>query len=149
MNKERSAGAIIFHTNERREYLLLHYRYKTEYWDFVKGNIEANETPEDTIVREIKEETGLSKTRPLAGFIGKTSWVYMRDGILVHKEVTYFLHQSTTKAIQLSTEHIGFGWFGFGEAIDKITHKNSRELLERAELFLNKREKESLHTFMK
>ena len=57
MLKEKSCGAVIFHKKEELiRYLLLNYA--AGHWDFVKGNVEPNETEKETVVRELKEETG-------------------------------------------------------------------------------------------
>lgn len=66
MPQEFSAGAVIFHKNEKIEYLLL--KYKAKHWDFPKGHIEKGESYEETIRREVKEETGLTEIEFLNGF---------------------------------------------------------------------------------
>ena len=38
--------------------MLLHYT--SGHWDFVKGNVEVNETEKETVVRELREETGIT-----------------------------------------------------------------------------------------
>lgn len=50
----QAAGGLI--VNERGEVLLMFRRGK---WDLPKGKMEADETPEMTAIREVKEETGL------------------------------------------------------------------------------------------
>ena len=57
MLNETSAGAVIFRRDNEIKYLILHYKFKGDYWDFPRGNIEKGETEEQTAVREIKEET--------------------------------------------------------------------------------------------
>jgi len=140
MLTEKSAGAVIFRKEKNViRYLLLHYFYKSEYWDFCKGNIEQKENPEDTAKREIKEETGLEKIEIIPGFQEKTTWFYKRDKENVLKEVTYFLVETKVKEIKISKEHIGYGWFSFGEAMEKMRFKNNKEILKKANDFLAKR----------
>ena len=57
MKREKSAGAIVFRKEKEPVYLLLHYEAK--HWDFPKGHVEKNETDEQTVRREIQEETGI------------------------------------------------------------------------------------------
>ncbi len=65
--EERSAGALIFReTSPSRVYLLL--EYPAGHWDFPKGNIEKGEEPQETMVREVREETGLRSIRVVDGF---------------------------------------------------------------------------------
>jgi len=63
---EISAGAVIFRKNSRLQFLLLHY--PSGHWDFVKGKIEVNENPNQTTIRETKEETGITDLDFVNGF---------------------------------------------------------------------------------
>ncbi|MDP3780034.1 MAG: NUDIX domain-containing protein, partial [Nitrosopumilaceae archaeon] len=59
MIKEQSAGTVLF-IEEDKEKLFLLLHYPTGHWDFVKGKIENNESPEQAVIRETKEETGIT-----------------------------------------------------------------------------------------
>lgn len=57
--KHLSAGAAIVRLHEKKwEYLLLR---SFKYWDFPKGMVEAGEEPWDAALREVSEETSLTK----------------------------------------------------------------------------------------
>ena len=149
MPRERSAGAVIF----RREntailYLLLHYKFKTEYWDFPRGNIEKGEKPEETVLRELKEETGIDLVKFVPGFSEKISWYYRRAGQTIFKEVAYFLVETTQKEVVISKEHLGYEWLAYEEAMQRTNLKNTKDVLEKAHNFLAKREKEGLGRFL-
>ncbi len=62
----RSAGIII-----RGNKILLIHRKKEgdEYWVFPGGGVEDEETPEETVVREIKEELSLKASNPRLAFM--------------------------------------------------------------------------------
>jgi len=141
--RERSAGAVIFRKTESGiRYLLLHYHYKTYYWDFPKGNIEEGEREEDAARREVKEETGLENIKFMEGFKEKISYFYRREEKIVFKEVLYFLVKSEEERVKLSEEHIGYEWVDCETAKSRL-RENSKGVLEKANKFLQA----SLHAF--
>ena len=153
MPREKSAGAIIF----RKEagniyYLLLHYpslNRKGGHWEFAKGHIEEGESDEETIRREVEEETGIKDIKIIPGFKqyikyffrqykdnvseedrknNKTPWIF--------KLVVFYVVQTNTKDVKISPEHVGFVWLPIDEAIKKTTFKNSKILLKEADNFI-------------
>ena len=81
--KEHSSGIIVFRrTLDERLYLLLHYHYKGDYWDFPRGNIKAGETTKQAAIRETNEETGLpeEELRFVEGFEKTATWFYRSHG---------------------------------------------------------------------
>lgn len=128
--RETSAGAVIFRRGERIFYLLLHYKYRTEYWDFPRGNVEEGETLVETAKREITEETGMKDFQVLQGFEEKTGWVYRREGNMVNKTTTYFLTETEEKDVTVSSEHLGYEWLEYEKAFDRLTFRNAKEVLK-------------------
>lgn len=55
----QKAGAIILSNDDNNKIALL-YRGKQKDWSFPKGHAEEGESSTETMIREIKEETGLS-----------------------------------------------------------------------------------------
>lgn len=134
MLQEKSAGVIIVTMNgNRARYLLLHYGWG--HWGFPKGNIEAEESALQAAIREAEEETGLTNITLINGFKEKIEYHYRRNKKRVHKEVVYFLAETTAEDIViLSHEHSGFKWVEFTEAYDLLTYENTRHILEKAHL---------------
>ncbi|MFQ6025207.1 MAG: bis(5'-nucleosyl)-tetraphosphatase [Nitrosopumilaceae archaeon] len=131
MIEERSAGAVLYVKNPSTSlFLLLHY--PSGHWDFVKGKIENGETPRQTVIREIKEETGIPDVEFIDEFKEKIEYHYTLEGKPVHKEVLFFLARTNTKDVKLSHEHLDFVWLTFDDALKKITYKNARKVLEKA-----------------
>jgi len=131
---EVSAGAIIFRQDSGLHYLLLHY--PSGHWDFVKGKIEINENPHNTVVRETKEETGITDLVFVDGFEESVQYDFQYDGKLIHKKVIFFLAKTNTEKIKISHEHLDFVWLEFNEALKKITYQNARSVLLRANQLL-------------
>ena len=128
MIEERSAGAVLFNeTDSGKIFLLLNY--PSGHWDFVKGNIEKGESLRQTVIREIREETGITDVEFIDGFEDKIEYHYQRDGDLVHKEVVYFLAKTKTTDIKISHEHLGFAWLNFDDALKKLTYKNAKNTM--------------------
>ncbi len=130
--EERSAGAVVFRrTPVSPRYLLL--KYPAGHWDLPKGNIERGEEPEQTMVREVREETGITDLRLFPGFKRKIEYFYRRDGRKVHKTVVFFLAETWSEKVTLSFEHQDYGWFDFEEAIKTVTYPNARRLIRESE----------------
>ena len=61
MKKEKSCGAIVYREKDGVEILLIKHK-NGGHWAFPKGHVENKETEEETALREIREETGLTLT---------------------------------------------------------------------------------------
>jgi len=151
--RETSAGIILFREkNGEREYLLLHYiptsenrealdKAKThkfrESWGFPKGHVENGESIEDAARREVKEETGIASIRLLPGFNEKIHYFFRSDDTLISKDVIYFLAQVPGDAeVKISWEHSGHEWLPLEKMLSRLTHKNDRDVLQKADDFL-------------
>ncbi len=127
---EKSCGAVIFNRAEQVRYLLLHY--EAGHWDFVKGHVERNETEKDTVLREVEEESGLMDVVIIEGFRERISYYYRRRGQTVLKEVIFYLLESKTDEVKISGEHVGYEWLDFEKALERLTYKNAKEVLRKA-----------------
>ena len=139
MLHEKSCGAVVFlKTLEETKYLLL--QYEAGHWDFVKGNVEPDESEKETVLRELKEETGIIDAKFIEGFKEKIQYFYRRQGDTVQKKVIFFVIQSQTEKVQLSFEHIGYIWLDYQKAMEKLTFKNAKDTLQKAHSFLKNKE---------
>ena len=135
--EERSAGAVVLRLSSGSPlYLLL--RYPAGHWDLPKGNIEQGERPFETMSREVKEETGIVDLHVYPGFEEKIEYFYRRDGRKVHKTVVFFMAETSTEKVTISFEHQDYGWFGFEEALKKVTYPNAKRLIRQAQSLAGK-----------
>ncbi|HDD70616.1 MAG TPA: NUDIX domain-containing protein [Candidatus Woesearchaeota archaeon] len=142
MKKEESAGIIIYKENKinkkkQRKYLLLHYG--AGHWGFSKGHIEKGETSMEAAQRELEEETGIKKFQTEKGFKEEMTYFFRKNNELIHKNVTFYLAKVSHAKIRLSYEHKGYKWQTYEEALQTLTFKDSKELLKKAEVFLNEK----------
>lgn len=146
MKKEKSVGAILFRKEGRKIYYLL-LNYGNGYWGFPKGRQEEGESNEETVRREIREETGINDLKFINGFKEKIKYYFQRKAdkrrFLVYKEAIFYLAETKEKKVKVSFEHEGFKWLPFKEAFSKTTFKNAKEILKKANNFLEKKIKES------
>lgn len=91
MSKIYRKGVFAIIINQENKFLLVQLNaYGDNEWNFVGGGREGDETSEENLYREIKEELGLDLTQFI--MIGKSSHVYQYDfpePILKDDGVTY------------------------------------------------------------
>ena len=114
-----------------RRYLLLHY--PSGHWDFVKGKVEPGESLYETIVREAREETGISDLEFVGGFTETVRYKFRSEGRPIRKKVVFYLARTGTEEVALSDEHIAYDWLGFEDCLDRATFDNAKSVLLRAE----------------
>ncbi len=135
MFQEKSCGAVVFIRKDAQvNFLLLHY--EAGHWDFVKGNVETGENEKETVLRELQEETGIVDAQFVEGFKEKIEYFYRRQGATIHKQVIFFLMETHTEKVQISFEHIGYIWLDYEQAMEKLTFKNAKDVLQKAHEFL-------------
>ncbi|MCQ2269787.1 MAG: DUF3109 family protein [Bacteroidales bacterium] len=81
----KAAGGVVFNAND--EVLLIYRRGK---WDFPKGKAEKGETIEETALREVGEETGLTQLS-IVKSLPSTFHTYMMDDKWVGKETYWYV----------------------------------------------------------
>ena len=144
MPRERSAGAIIFYKEQGKiYYLLLSYssikKINKIYWGFSKGHIEKGEKELDTIKREVFEETGIKDLNFVDGFKETEKYFFKskdNQEKTIFKTVYFLLAEIKTREIKLSSEHLDFKWLLYEDAIKRLTFKNAKEILKKADNFL-------------
>ncbi len=98
-----------------------------------KGLVEANETPEETAIRETREETGLVG-KPL-GKIGEINyWYYSRrDEVRIFKTVHFYLLEFVSGSVADHDFEVDeVRWFPLEEAIGILAYKNEKEMAMKA-----------------
>ncbi|WP_415283892.1 bis(5'-nucleosyl)-tetraphosphatase [Candidatus Nitrososphaera sp. FF02] len=128
---EQSVGAVIKlrPVEGIAEFLLL--RNRRGFWGFPQGHKEKGETEIQTLVREVKEETGISEL-DIRSYIGKITYSYYRgDGVRSDKEVRFYYATTPTKEVKISEEHADFTWATLKDAFSLLDHAKLRQILDR------------------
>ncbi|MHA2247176.1 MAG: NUDIX domain-containing protein [Candidatus Hodarchaeales archaeon] len=137
-------GAII-ESSKSGKILLLHRAptldFASDQWDDVGGRMQQFENPEETLQREVKEETGISQI-----VIIKPIDVshYFRGSKNADNEmivITYWC-KTTSDEVTLSTEHDDFRWVSPEDALSLIEDpplkKNIHKFIEEKNVTIRK-----------
>ena len=73
-------------------------------WENAGGNIEYGESPEEAMMREIREETGITDIR-----IERVAYVTLVNGNTPYLIIAYFC-ETSSEIVSLSNEHQAFIW---------------------------------------
>ncbi|MBI5754500.1 NUDIX domain-containing protein [Candidatus Peregrinibacteria bacterium] len=134
---EKSCGIVLFREKDGINlFLLLHY--PSGHWDLPKGHVEKGETEHQTAARELLEETGIADIQFIDGFREEISYKYRRNKKISNKQVVFFLAKTSLENIKISFEHRGFKWLPYEAAFNKLTFDNAKNLVKKAENFLEK-----------
>ncbi|MDT8910464.1 NUDIX hydrolase [Amycolatopsis sp. PS_44_ISF1] len=133
---ETSAGGLVVDPGREHAALIGRLdRHGKLLWSLPKGHIEDGETVEQTAVREVREETGISARvlRPL----GTIDYWFVAERRRVHKTVHHFLLESTGG--ELSDEDVEVtevAWVPLAELEHTLAYSDERKLVRKAkELF--------------
>jgi 8-oxo-dGTP pyrophosphatase MutT (NUDIX family) len=133
--EKKSAGAVIFNeTLGERYYLLL--LYDAGHWDFPKGGIEEGESELDAVIREVREETGITDLKLIEGFRQTISYQFKSTEGEINKTVVFYLGNTSTFKVTLSHEHRAYAWLKFEDALEQLTFDTARSVLKVAHRFL-------------
>src|SRR5438094_300837 len=147
MEREFSAGAVVLR-KLRGEWHVAAIEPRGRYGEknpkskplvaLPKGNIDDDEKPQETALREVHEETGL-EAEPITK-LGDVKYVYNRawsDGAKIFKVVSFFLFRYLGGKIgnlkeEMKHEVAHAMWLPLKDAPKKLSYKGEREMAAKA-----------------
>jgi 8-oxo-dGTP pyrophosphatase MutT (NUDIX family) len=131
---EVSAGGLTLRSSSGRladvEGVLIgkHDRRGRLVWTLPKGKMEAGETRQQTAIREIREETGI--TGEVLASLGSVEYWFVADGRRIHKTVHHYLLRATGG--ELSTEDAevsDVAWVPLAKIAGELAYSDERDLI--------------------
>ncbi len=128
-----AGGVVLRHGADGPEILLGRRRRERDgmTWSLPKGTPEPGETLEETALREVTEETGLSVA--IVAPIGPIEYRFVQSGTRIHKTVHYWLMEVTGGDLgSHDHEFDEVRWVALTEATRLMTFPTERAIVERA-----------------
>ena len=139
--REYSAGGLVFDDHGRVAIIARHSRSGHLEWCLPKGHIEKGETPQQTAVREVHEETGI--LGEVVESIATIDYWFTGTNQRVHKLVHHFALRriSGELTVEGDPDHEAEDaiWVDFNDLDDVLSYPNERKI---AWLYARKRNRQ-------
>ena len=100
-------------------------------WGLPKGTPDPDEAIEQTALREVREETGLTVT--LGEQLGSIEYWFTANGVRYHKQVHHWLMQPTGGDMSLHDHEFDVVcWLPAEQAVATLTYDGERQLVAQA-----------------
>lgn len=135
---EHSYGIIPLRKQGEDWHVLLIQHGSAKYWGFPKGHAEQGETPQESAVRELFEETHLKIVRFLSEAKIEEHYNFFFRGKRVDKTVWYFVAEVEGN-VKLQKEEVSDSkWIPLDQAVEYLTYKTDKSVCLQTIEILNK-----------
>lgn len=134
---EQCYGVIVVLKGEQNKFLMLEREETKNDWTFAKGHAEEGETPKETAMRELEEETGIKEIEIL-----DLPLIHEEYEIVSHSEKRlkindYFIGFVKDKDVKIEKEEIqSYKWVTFEEALNSFQHESRKQVLKEAQKYI-------------
>jgi 8-oxo-dGTP pyrophosphatase MutT (NUDIX family) len=132
--RQTSAGGVLVRQGPHGPEVLLASRRTRRgelVWGLPKGLVEPDESPEQTALREVREETGYKGS--VRESIGDVSYWFVWEGTRIRKTVHFFLMDDTgAEPGPRDAEMEDVAWFPLEEAADVAGFDSEKDIIRKA-----------------
>jgi len=136
--EQRSFGVVpVYRDGGELKFLVV--RHNVGHWAFPKGHPEAHETERESALRELREETGITKVELAQDWESLERYQFKGSGKggIIHKTVKYFLGWVGDPAVKILEDELrDYRWANAREASKLITWLAGRKVLAEALVYL-------------
>lgn len=145
---EKSVGCVVYRKSEDKTLFLL-VQYRSWQWDFPKGHVEDDETEEQTLRREVLEETGISDLNILPNFRESVHYFYTAKGnekkerleqgkgIYIFKNAVYYAAMTKQSEVKIDFENKAYAWLSYNEVCERLSNDGSKKVIDEVNKKLN------------
>ncbi len=132
MVKIKKGILAILYKKENKKILYALFKRKEGWvgYEFLKGGKEADETDEQALFREVKEEASLSITSAI-----KSKYTYSfeskKDDELIRHELAVFYVKLSEDEIHIGSEHSEFGFYDYGTVLRRLPFRTLKDLFKK------------------
>ena len=133
---EVSAGGLVISKSEPPSAALICHRNRGggKDWCLPKGHVEAEETLEQTAVREVGEETGIQGE--IISKLGEINYSFRVGNTRIRKTVHHYLLKEHSGVLSADGDPTGevleVRWFPLEELVEVLAHENEKKMALRA-----------------
>lgn len=133
MKVHHSAGGAVLARQDGCLMVALIRTHGNTRYGLPKGTIDEGEVPEQTAVREVREETGLSAE--VLCHLDEIDYHFKAHQILIHKYVDFYLMRYTGGDLVPQLEEVDDAvWIPVDRAVSVLSFDSERRVIERARL---------------
>lgn len=144
---DHSFGIVPVHIDKEGQPTFLVVQHGAGHWAFPKGHTEGEESPLETALRELREETGITECNVYEDAYFEESYIIPQDHVSIHKlageevlkKVGYYVGITNTTKVDYSgsdNEITNYVWLRFDDAHKKVTFPEGKHILEQAHEFI-------------
>ncbi len=125
-----SAGGVVYRWDREKPLFLILGSNKRGVRCLPKGLIEPDEDEVTTAMREVREETGVSRVK-IKGKIGAIKYQFGFRAKTYDKTVHFFLFETDQADSKVGSEHDFMEWMPYEGALDTLSYPNEKEMLSK------------------
>ncbi len=137
-----SSGGVVYRVENNIPLFLLLTSNKRGIWCLPKGLIEEDEDEVTTAMREVREETGVSRVK-LRGKVGQIKYQFGFRAKTFDKTVHFFLFETDQADAKVGTEHDAMEWMPYEKALQTLSYPNEKDMLSKAWSMIQAKTKQS------